>query len=203
MAAARELAIADDPAAWVALGFAPGEDGAFALGPLTLRLTGRGGVTELRVDGLRGAQPDGLPIVAAADAGGARAARADATRRAAAPAAAAQPNGAHAVDHVVVLTDDLDRTVAALTGAGGDLRRRGGPPELPAAMAFVRFGPLVVEVAEADGPARLWGLTVAVADVDALAGPRLGSARPAVQPGRRIATVRSAAGLSLALALIA
>ena len=82
------------------------------------------------------------------------------------------------------------------------MRRRGEPPELPAPMAFVRFGPLIVEVVEAGGQARFWGLTVTVPDVDALAGPLLGSVRPAVQPGRRIATVRREAGLSVALALM-
>ena len=69
-------------------------------------------------------------------------------------------------------------------------------------MAFVRFGELVVEVAQAGGPARFWGLTIVVPDLDAIAGPLLGAARAAVQPGRRIATVRRAAGLSLALAFI-
>ena len=191
MAAARELLIADEPAAWAALGFAAGEDGVFALGGLTVRLTGRageGGLREVRVAGLRSERPDGLPVVGT---------------DAAAPAApAAHPNGARAVDHVVVFTDDRDRTAAALAAAGGDVRRRGGPPELPAPMAFVRFGELVVEVAQARGPARFWGLTVAVDDLDALAGPLLGAARPAVQPGRRIATVRREAGLSIALALI-
>ena len=55
MAAARELLIADEPAAWAALGFAAGEDGVFALGGLTVRLTGRageGGLREVRVAGL-------------------------------------------------------------------------------------------------------------------------------------------------------
>ena len=55
MAAARELVIGDEPAAWARLGFAPGEDGAFALGGLRVRLAGRAagsGVVELRVDGL-------------------------------------------------------------------------------------------------------------------------------------------------------
>ncbi len=193
MAAARELEIADDPAAWAALGFAPGEDGALALGDLAIRLTGRagaGGVRALRVEGLRAERPDGLPVLAAAPGPGRG-------------GGAAHPNGAHAIDHVVVFTGDLDRTVAALTGAGGDLRRRGAPPELPAPMAFVRFGPLIVEVAEAGEPPRFWGLTVAVADLAAADGPLLGAARPAVQPGRRIATVRREAGLSVALALIA
>jgi len=106
------------------------------------------------------------------------------------------------IDHVVVFTDDRDRTAAALAAAGGDVRRRGGPPELPAPMAFVRFGELVVEVAQAGGPTRIWGVTIVVPDLDALAGPLLGQARPALQPGRRIATVSRDAGLSLAVALI-
>jgi hypothetical protein len=64
----------------------------------------------------------------------------------------------------------------------------------------------VVEVVEADGRApRLWGLVVVVADLDAAAealGDRLGAVKDAVQPGRRIATVRREAGLSTPLALM-
>ena len=192
MAAARELTIADEPAAWAALGFAPDAAGVVALGDLRVRLAGRAageGVVALAVEGLAGARPDGLPVVPAAAIGPA-------------PAAHAHPNGALAVDHVVVLTDDRDRTAGALAGAGADVRRRGRPPELPAPMAFVRFGPLIVEVAEAAGPPRFWGLTVTVADLGAAAGPHLGPARAAVQPGRRIATVQRDAGLSVALALM-
>jgi hypothetical protein len=223
MAAARELLIADEPAAWSALGFAPGRDGAFALGALRVRLAGRAagrGVVAVRVDGLAAERPDGLPVVALS---GALTATDEPTPRrppassmpssapltsssssppSSAPSSSAHPNGALAIDHLVALTDDRDRTAGALVAAGGDLRRRGGPPELPAAMAFVRFGDLIVEVAEAGGPVRFWGLTVAVADLDALAGPLLGAARPAVQPARRIATVRPQAGLSVALAFM-
>jgi hypothetical protein len=126
-----------------------------------------------------------------------------ATADASAPGrASSQPNGATAIDHLVAFTDDVDRTAGALAAAGGDVRRRGGPPQLPAPMAFVRFGPLIVEVAQTGGPARFWGLTVAVADLDALAGPLLGSIRPAVQAGRRIASVRREAGLGVALAFM-
>jgi len=191
MAAAREVVIADEPAAWAALGFAPGQDGAFALGGVRVVLAGRRagrGIVELRVEGLAGVRPDALPLVAPPAPGVAL--------------PGAHPNGALAIDHVVALTDDRDRTADALAAAGGDVRRRGAPPELPAPMAFVRFGELIVEVAQVGGPARLWGLTVTVADVDALAGPLLGAVRPAVQPGRRIATVRPHAGLSTALALM-
>jgi hypothetical protein len=191
MAAAREIAIADDPAAWAALGFAPEAGGVIALGGLRVRLAGRDagrGVLALSVDGLVEEPADGLPVVAAGPV-------------AAAPAGE-HPNGALGIDHLVVFTDDHDRTADALAAAGGDVRRRGGPPELPAPMAFVRFGELIIEVAEAGGPPRFWGLTVTVPDLDALAGPLLGEARDAVQPGRRIAPVRREAGLSVALALM-
>jgi hypothetical protein len=224
MAAARELVIGDEPAAWRALGFAVGDDGTFALGPLVVRVAA-GRDVELRIEGLVAERPDGLPLVAARDArrDGSAVSGADVHRdrsaasgadvhrdRSAAsgaggagdPTASSHPNGATAVDHLVVFTDDRDRTTAALAAAGGDVRRRGGPPELPVPMAFVRFGELVVEVAQAGGPARVWGVTIVVPDLDALASPLLGVARPAVQPGRRIATITPAAGLSLAVALI-
>ena len=212
MAAARELEIADEPAAWSALGFAPGADGAFALGGLRVRLAGREagrGVVAVRVAGLAAERPDGLPVVApdgasaAADEPGRS--RGSPARRApasSAPASSAHPNGALAIDHLVAFTDEVERTAGALAAAGGDVRRRGGPPELPAPMAFVRFGELIVEVAQAGGPVRFWGLTVTVADLDAVAGPLLGAARPAVQQCRRIATVRREAGLSVALAFM-
>ena len=114
------------------------------------------------------------------------------------------PNGALAVDHVVAFTDDLDRTSAALERAGAPLRRRAEPrPGTP--MAFHRLGPLVLEVVGGSERPALWGLVVVVADLDACArelGPLLGDVRAAVQPGRRIATVRPEAGVPVALALM-
>lgn len=122
--------------------------------------------------------------------------------------APAHPNGAVAVDHVVVATPDLDRTLGALAGAGLELRR---VREVgPARQAFYRVGEALLEVVgpavpDGDGPAAFWGLTVTVSDLAAAAarlGPLLGAPRDAVQPGRRIATVRRAAGLGTALALM-
>jgi hypothetical protein len=55
-------------------------------------------------------------------------------------------------------------------------------------------------LAEPDGPARLWGISFLVEDLarpaDVL-GALLGEQRDAVQPGRRIATVRREADLGL------
>ena len=58
---------------------------------------------------------------------------------------------------------------------------------------------------EPDAPARFWGITAVVSDIDAAAvvlGERLGRIKDAVQPGRRIATVRSEASGGVPLALI-
>jgi hypothetical protein len=106
----------------------------------------------------------------------------------------AHPLGAVAVDHVVVRTLDVARTVAALEAAGMRLRRELTRGE--ARLALFRHGECVVEVAgpaqpAGDEPARLWGLTLVCADLDAAVarlGPeRCGPARDAFQAGRRIA----------------
>src|SRR5829696_8309168 len=192
MAAACELVVADDPADWARLGFAPGAEGLVALGPLAVRLAGRRsgeGIVALVLEGEVPGDIDALPL----RGGGSPPAE----------VASAHPNGAVGIDHAVVFTDSRDRTADALERAGGNIRRRGGPPELPAPMAFVRFGALIVEVAQAPGgPARLWGLTVTVGDIDAAAALVGRPPRDAVQPGRRILTVPREAGLSTALAMI-
>ena len=127
----------------------------------------------------------------------------------------AHPNGALVIDHLVAASPDFDRTLGVLQSAGLDLRRvtDGLGPGRPGRFAFLRVGETVLELVEAGAdsaavpaaPARFWGLTLAVADLDAAVaslGDALGTARAAVQPGRRIATVRREAGLSVALALI-
>lgn len=88
--------------------------------------------------------------------------------------------------------------------------REAGTPERPLRQGFFRHGEAILEVvgpaeAHGDAPARLWGVTLEVADLDACAellGERLGRVSDAVQPGRRIATVRPAAGLTVPLALM-
>ncbi len=122
------------------------------------------------------------------------------------------PATAVAVDHVVVATPDPARTFAAFEAVGMVLRREatGGSPEHPLRQGFFRHGEAVVEVvgppeADGDGPARLWGLTLVVADFDAArraSGDHLAPAKDAVQPGRRIATLRRSAGLPVPVALM-
>jgi catechol 2,3-dioxygenase-like lactoylglutathione lyase family enzyme len=113
-----------------------------------------------------------------------------------------------ALDHVVALTDDLERSLATLRSAGLEPRRVRRVPGSPVRQAFYALGPALLELA---GPVEgrhgtgFWGLTIAVRDLDALAGrlgDRLGPVRDAVQPGRRIATLRPTAGLATAVAFM-
>jgi catechol 2,3-dioxygenase-like lactoylglutathione lyase family enzyme len=134
----------------------------------------------------------------------------------------AHPNGVTGLDHVVVATPDLDRTIAALTNTGLVCRRIRDTTakETPMRQAFFRLGPVVLEVvgpggtdtgtgsegSDADAPATWFGLALDVVDLDQTAarlGDGLGPVRPAVQRGRRIATVRHRRlGLSVALAVM-
>ncbi len=120
------------------------------------------------------------------------------------------PNGVTAIDHVVALTPSLERTTAALAGIGVECRRVREAGD-GARQGFFLVGDLLLEVVagaaalDQDEPARFWGITMVVDDIDAAAallGERLGSVKDAVQPGRRIATVRPEASDGLPLALI-
>jgi hypothetical protein len=119
------------------------------------------------------------------------------------------PNGITAIDHLVILTPDLDATIDALAACGLELRRiREGPAGdgRPVRQAFFRMAEVILElVAVADGPTRFWGITFVAADLDRTLewfGDRISEPRPAVQPGRRIATLRASAGLGLPVAVM-
>jgi Glyoxalase/Bleomycin resistance protein/Dioxygenase superfamily len=200
-----ELTIADPPDAWAALGFAV-EGDTCVVGEVRLRLAGAGTGRGLTGWSLRG--------VEAADLDGLATARSERPSPGAAPA---HPNGVVLLDHVVAISPDLDRTVAVLEAAGLDLRRVREEPSPAGAprQAFFRLGATILEVvqepAEAteraggDRPAFFWGLAFLASDLDATVAAladRVGETRPAVQPGRRIATLRRSAGLSIPVALM-
>jgi hypothetical protein len=210
------VTLAGPAAAWAAAGFAVAGD-TVTVGHVALRLTGAAGAGEVAGGAIAawafdhvaspGGDLDGLP-----------------TGSAPAPApGAAHPNGATRIDHIVVLTPDVDRTTAVFEGAGLDLRRirptrsrHDGSPQL---QAFFRAGEVIVELVGPAGPtgegggsgsgdggaARFFGLAFASGDLDATAallGDHLSPARRAVQPGRRIATLRRDLGLSVPVAFL-
>jgi hypothetical protein len=113
------------------------------------------------------------------------------------------PCGVTAVDHIVLLTDDLPRTTEAAARVGLT-PRRGRDHALgdgtPVRQTFFVVGSLVLElVAPAQPPEeprpglRSFGVALVCPDLAvarAALGERLGPARAAVQAGREIATVR-------------
>jgi catechol 2,3-dioxygenase-like lactoylglutathione lyase family enzyme len=215
-----ELIVADDPARWAALGFDV-TDHSSQIGSVRLRFlapaggspdgpdapapaTTAPGIVGWSLRDAQSAELDGLATTL--------------SERPLADPAPAHPNGVRAIDHVVAASPDLDRSVAALQAAGLDLRRVREEPTPAGAprQAFFRLGGEILELIQepqevieraggADHPVRFWGLALLVDDLDAAAArlaPHVGEPRAAVQPGRRIATVRRSAGLAVPMALM-
>lgn len=117
--------------------------------------------------------------------------------------------GCLGVDHVVVRTNSLDVTSAAITAATGAPVKRIRDAGSGMQQAFHKLGSVVVEVVSAPEQVEkthLWGFVVNVSDVDALStflGPDiLGTPKPATQRGRRIASARSGAALGVPFAVM-
>jgi catechol 2,3-dioxygenase-like lactoylglutathione lyase family enzyme len=199
-----ELVVADAPGAWEACGFLVDGDEC-VVGDIRIRFApgeGRGlsGWSLREIDSI---ELDGLPT-----------AHSDRPPPGSAPT---HPNGIASLDHVVAISSDLDRTVAALEAAGLDLRRVREEPTPAGAprQAFFRLGATILEVVQeppeateragGDRPAFFWGLAFVAPNLEktvAFLGDRASEIRPAVQPGRQIATLRRSAGLSLPVALM-
>lgn len=200
-----ELTVADPPQAWSALGFELDGD-SFVVGDVRIRLAGLDagrGLTGWSLRGIESTALDGLPTTL--------------SQRRPPEEQPVHPNGVTALDHVVAIASVLNRTVAALQSAGLDLRRirEEATPAGAPRQAFFRLGKTILEVVQepaeaierAGGvrPAFFWGLAFVAPDLDATVaglGDRVSEVRAAVQPGRRIATLRRAAGLSVPVALI-
>jgi hypothetical protein len=117
--------------------------------------------------------------------------------------------GASSVDHLVVMTDALERTSAEVERVTGQPLKRIREAPGGVRQGFHRLGPggVIVEIVERADVVTpsVWGFVLTVADLDAAiagADALIGEARDAVQPGRRIATVRSSAGLGVPVALL-
>ena len=201
-----ELTIADAPAAWAAVGFEV-EDDVCTVDGVRIRLAGKGagkGLAGWSLRNLAAMELDGLPT--------------ERSDRPPATESPVHPNGIAGLDHVVAIAPALERTVAALRRAGLDLRRIREEPTPAGAprQAFFRLGATLLEVVQEppeaiergggpDRPAFFWGLAFLAPDLEATVssfGDRVSEIRPAVQPGRRIATLRRSAGLGLPVALI-
>lgn len=187
------IGVPDAADAWMSLGCTV-VDGAVPLANGALFLGGAGlviaGADELPAD------VEGVPLSTGDDV-----------------APVAHESGIFELDHLVLLTDSLERTSVAVEQALGLEQRRVRETET-VRQAFHRFADTehgrgcIVEIVESDRIERtsLMGLVVNVHDLFDLAdrlGPDvMGLPKPAVQPGRYIATIRRGVGLGTAVALM-
>ncbi|SBS76859.1 conserved hypothetical protein [uncultured Mycobacterium sp.] len=197
-----EFQIADPPDAWRDAGFSVDADGVCRIGDVRVRLLGNPSGTGILGWSLRGLAAegaiDGIPTM---------------TSDTMPAEPATHPNGVTSIDHVVLLSPNLARTVASLAAVGLQPRRQrdaelGGQPMR---QIFLRLGSVILEVVGApdtanEGPSSLWGITYVVADIDATAsyfGDHTLPVKDAVQPGRRITTLRHRSlGMSVRTAMI-
>lgn len=180
------LTVGDRPDAWRALGFEVDDD-RFTVGGVTVHLVGD--------DGPRGLLAWSLDPAFEGDVDGL------AHRPAVAPAPPrSHRNGVTGVDHVVVGTPHVGRTLQALAEVDLQPRRvveglRGGDR----AYAFLVLGTCVLEVigprdhdpGRTPRPAAFVGLALVADDLGSLASldAVAGEPRDAIQPGRRIVTL--------------
>jgi len=192
------LDVAADADAWRALGFTIDDGGVCSVDGVAIRLGCAGyKISAWALTGVPGGvEVDGLPTVPAPP-----------------PAdRASHANGTVALDHLVVMSPDPDRTIKALGVHGIEPRRRRHTDQYgpPFTQTFFRVGRPILELIGPDTPAgsepaRFYGVAFTVEDLDAtsaLLGDRLGRVKGAVQPGRRIATLRREAGAGIPLAFM-
>lgn len=204
----RCISLGDEPEAWSAIGFDvtaqvhTNSAASVRLGNTTVVLTGSGaGFIGWTVDGII----DPIEAMVALDP------RVGESIESGEP----HPNGITAIDHVVVNTGDVDRTAAALSGAG--LQCRGSRSTTsygsPMRQQFYWLGDVILELVGPDEgeptssePAGLFGLALVSDDLEetvAGLGDLADTPRNAVQRGRRIAGIRGGrVGISLPLAVM-
>ncbi|WP_066899273.1 VOC family protein [Mycolicibacterium houstonense] len=186
--------VADAPESWARAGFSVDSRGTAdplcRIGGVRIRLRDQGtGILGWSLRGLPWDAPvehlDGIPTTSS-------------DRATTEPAT--HPNGVIAIDHVVLMSADLDRTVASLAKIGVAARRErdGELGGRRIRQIFFRLGEVILEVvgspeSTGDGASTLWGITYVATDLDATArffGDCAGPVKDAVQPGRRITTLR-------------
>lgn len=208
-----ELGIGDEPSLWTELGFHVDQDRC-RLGAVDVVLTGSDGQRGIHswswVGANSGIQVGDIPTTVVTDTSTDTSASTSTIGDGA--DAAEHPNGVIGLFYVVLFGPSWLDGAEAMESLGvspGEGRPMGsGQPVMLRSLAD--GGGAQIEII---GPPdrdpernwRLWGMIVEVADLDHTAarlGPALRPIKPAVQPGRRIATLDRSAGSSVAVAFI-
>lgn len=128
-----------------------------------------------------------------------------------APLYAEHELGALGLDHVVVFTFDLEMSSTGITRATGcEQRRVRDLGTIRQGFHRAGRGGLIIEVVQHPDADKfetsLWGVVLNVEDLDAaydtLGDDRMSAPKDAVQPGRRIATIKQDVGLGTSVALM-
>jgi hypothetical protein len=192
-----ELTVADDPDAWLDAGFTV-RDGRCKIGGVSIRFVdGSDGITAWGLAALDDPVTaiDGIPT---------------SSIEAQTMELWTHPNGSTQLDHVVVSSPDSARTTSALEAIGLPAKRTRDTGK-GMQQVFFRAGEVIIELVgpvepKGDGPAGFYGLAINVEDLDATKaslGERLTDPKDAVQPGRRIATLKTRdLGISTAIAFM-
>jgi hypothetical protein len=215
-ARAEWLTVAGDPDIWRSIGLTVSADGLVPLFGTSLRIVAptdadadadAGTDTDTDTDGQRGLVGwafSGIPDVG--DVAGFPTEVVDVSS----PVFASHELGASQLDHLVIFTgsmDDVSEAIEARTGC--ERKRVRDLGEMQQGFHRIGRGGLIVEIvqhADRDRSTEMWGLVLIVDDLDAacalLGEDRISAPKEAVQPGRRIATIRPEVGLGTAVALM-
>jgi hypothetical protein len=195
------ITLGDGPQAWRDAGFDVGPGDVLVLGSTAVHLSGSGaGFEGWSLAGVD-APIDGLPVTPVPDQTN--------------PTGSPHPNGISRIDHIVVRTGNSERTVAAFSAAGFEVRggRSTTSYGAPMRQTFLWAGDVILELVGPDDgeptteePTSIFGLALVSDDLDETAtrlGELLGAPKAAVQPGRRIAGLRHRqVGMSLPVAVM-
>lgn len=194
--AIQRIVIGDEPDAWRGAGFTVvGNE--LTLGKVVIELAGvesGRGVLGWSIAGVTG-EIDGLPMCSTTS----EAMAIPSERR------SASTNAVFAIDHVVVETNDMDRTISAFAAVGMAERRSATMSTHMGdrRQSFLWAGRVIIEVigpvegkesGQSTGTASIWGLALVSSNLQTTAhvlDDKLSEPRDAVQPGRKIATVRT------------
>jgi hypothetical protein len=198
MSVLKELVVGDDPGVWKEIGFNVDGDRC-RVGHVEVIFdpsVGKG-IRKWTLVGDGDGDVDGVPTTWSDDG---------------VEATGAHPNGIFEIDHVVLTSPDIGRTVGALESFGimAKRQRETGTYGSPMLQTFFRLGQPILELIGPKEPmgdqaARFFGLAFTSEDLELTAkvmGDALHGAKDAVQPGRRIATLDKSAGSTIGIAIM-
>ncbi len=227
MSSLVSVRVADSASTWERLGFVVDADGAVVISGVRFRFetddgehgpgTGAGkGLTGWTLHDPAGVLPDNIDGISTTTVATHDPVAVHATN-------GSHPNGVTGIDHLVLRTPNLERTIATFERLGFPCRRRrdahtqgstvtqqaffwlGSPDDPNDRVVLEVVGTSVVDPDESDAPSSFFGIALVCDDLDATAaffGDLVKSPIDAVQRGRRITAISARGGSTVPIALM-